>query len=97
MYKFISLRTKCKLVKIRGLNVKIHKLILHFLCKFLQVLIRVNYIVSPCGLHKITYLGTNSFKSPSRVLTFHFVTFEGINIVSPCGLHKITCLSTNRI
>ncbi|MFS7890215.1 hypothetical protein Hanom_Chr00s000008g01616111 [Helianthus anomalus] len=39
----------------------------------------VNYIVSPCGLHKITYLGTNSLKSPSRVLTFHFVTFEGIN------------------
>ncbi|MFS7965703.1 hypothetical protein Hanom_Chr09g00765331 [Helianthus anomalus] len=41
---------------------------------------RVNYIVSPCGLHKVTYLGTNSLKSPSRVLTFHFVTFGGINI-----------------
>ncbi|MFS7950304.1 putative glucose-methanol-choline oxidoreductase, protein Hothead [Helianthus anomalus] len=41
--------------------------------------IRVNYIISPCGLHKITYLGTNSLKSPSRVLTFHFVTFGGIN------------------
>ncbi|MFS7910447.1 hypothetical protein Hanom_Chr02g00106451 [Helianthus anomalus] len=40
---------------------------------------KVNYIVSPCGLHKITYLDTNSLKSPSRVLTFHFVTFEGIN------------------
>ncbi|MFS7962476.1 hypothetical protein Hanom_Chr08g00727071 [Helianthus anomalus] len=40
---------------------------------------RVNYIVSPCGLHKITYLCTNSLKSPSRVLTFHFVTFGGIN------------------
>ncbi|MFS7910171.1 hypothetical protein Hanom_Chr02g00103101 [Helianthus anomalus] len=40
---------------------------------------RVNYIVSPCGLHKITNLGTNSLKSPSRVLTFHFVTFGGIN------------------
>ncbi|MFS7902223.1 hypothetical protein Hanom_Chr01g00008771 [Helianthus anomalus] len=36
---------------------------------------RVNYIVSPCGLHKITYLGINSLKSPSRVLTFHVVTF----------------------
>ncbi|MFS8026619.1 hypothetical protein Hanom_Chr16g01488901 [Helianthus anomalus] len=40
---------------------------------------RVNYIVSLCGLHKITYLGTNSLKSPFRVLTFHFVTFGGIN------------------
>ncbi|MFS8032225.1 hypothetical protein Hanom_Chr17g01555081 [Helianthus anomalus] len=40
--------------------------------------IRVNYIVSPCGLHKVTYLGTNSLESHSRVLTFHFVTFEGI-------------------
>ncbi|MFS7965766.1 hypothetical protein Hanom_Chr09g00766051 [Helianthus anomalus] len=40
---------------------------------------RVNYIVSPCGLYKITYLGTNSLKSLSRVLTFHFVTFGGIN------------------
>ncbi|MFS7970899.1 hypothetical protein Hanom_Chr09g00826321 [Helianthus anomalus] len=39
---------------------------------------RVNYIVSPCGLHKVTYLGTNSLESHSRVLTFHFVTFEGI-------------------
>ncbi|MFS7997620.1 hypothetical protein Hanom_Chr12g01143921 [Helianthus anomalus] len=62
----------------------------------------VNYIVSPCGLHKITYLGTNSLKSPSRVLTFYFVTFGGINfcgvnIVSSCGLHKITYLGTNRM
>ncbi|MFS7999884.1 hypothetical protein Hanom_Chr12g01171881 [Helianthus anomalus] len=40
---------------------------------------RVNYIVSPCGLHKITYLGTNSLKSPSWVVTFHFVTFGCIN------------------
>ncbi|MFS7937728.1 hypothetical protein Hanom_Chr05g00431101 [Helianthus anomalus] len=40
---------------------------------------RVNYIVSLCGLHKITYLGTNSLKSPSKVLTFHFVTFGCIN------------------
>ncbi|MFS7981922.1 hypothetical protein Hanom_Chr10g00956741 [Helianthus anomalus] len=38
-----------------------------------------NYIVSPYGLHKITYLDTNSLKSPSRVLTFHFLTFGGIN------------------
>ncbi|MFS7895750.1 hypothetical protein Hanom_Chr00s003348g01712091 [Helianthus anomalus] len=63
---------------------------------------RVNYIVSTCGLHKIIYLGTNSLKSPSRVLIFHFVTFGGIifygiNIVSPCGLHKITYLGTNRM
>ncbi|MFS8027713.1 hypothetical protein Hanom_Chr16g01501981 [Helianthus anomalus] len=43
-----------------------------------MVLIRVNYIVSSCGLHKVTYLGTNSLESHSRVLTFHFVTFEGI-------------------
>ncbi|MFS8033619.1 hypothetical protein Hanom_Chr17g01571711 [Helianthus anomalus] len=42
---------------------------------------RVNYIVSPCGLHKVTYLVTNSLKSHSRVLTFHFVTFGGINII----------------
>ncbi|MFS7974903.1 hypothetical protein Hanom_Chr10g00874251 [Helianthus anomalus] len=42
--------------------------------------LRVNYIVSPCGLHKITNLGTDSLKSPSRVLTFHFVTFGGINL-----------------
>ncbi|MFS7928364.1 hypothetical protein Hanom_Chr04g00319901 [Helianthus anomalus] len=41
---------------------------------------RVNYIVSPCGLHKVTYLGTNSLKSHSRVLTFYFVTFGGINV-----------------
>ncbi|MFS7916483.1 hypothetical protein Hanom_Chr02g00177631 [Helianthus anomalus] len=41
---------------------------------------RVNYIVGLFGMHKVTYLGTNSLKSPSRVLTFHFVTFEGINI-----------------
>ncbi|MFS7998921.1 hypothetical protein Hanom_Chr12g01159771 [Helianthus anomalus] len=40
---------------------------------------RVNYIVSPCGLNKITYLGTNNLKSRSRVLTFHFVTFGDIN------------------
>ncbi|MFS7906213.1 hypothetical protein Hanom_Chr01g00056661 [Helianthus anomalus] len=40
-----------------------------------HIFFRVNYIVSMCGLHKITYLGTNSLKSPSRVLTFHFVTF----------------------
>ncbi|MFS7927325.1 hypothetical protein Hanom_Chr04g00307741 [Helianthus anomalus] len=40
---------------------------------------RVNYIVSPYGLHKITYLDTNSLKSSSRVLTFYFVTFGGIN------------------
>ncbi|MFS7931829.1 hypothetical protein Hanom_Chr04g00360631 [Helianthus anomalus] len=46
---------------------------------FLNFVIRVNYIVSLCGLHKITYLGTNSLKSHSKVLTFHFVTFEGIN------------------
>ncbi|MFS7972079.1 hypothetical protein Hanom_Chr09g00840531 [Helianthus anomalus] len=38
----------------------------------------VNYIVSPCGLYKVTYLGTNSLESHSRVLTFHFVAFEGI-------------------
>ncbi|MFS7940438.1 hypothetical protein Hanom_Chr05g00464401 [Helianthus anomalus] len=38
------------------------------------------YIVSPCSLHKVTYLGTNSLKSRSRVLTFHFVTFGGINV-----------------
>ncbi|MFS7913445.1 hypothetical protein Hanom_Chr02g00141881 [Helianthus anomalus] len=44
----------------------------------LFVEIRVNYIVSPYGLHKVTYLGTNSLESHSRVLTFHFVTFEGI-------------------
>ncbi|MFS7919404.1 hypothetical protein Hanom_Chr03g00212311 [Helianthus anomalus] len=44
------------------------------------LLVRVNYIVSPCGLHKITYIGINSLKSPScRVLTFHFVTFGVIN------------------
>ncbi|MFS7967138.1 hypothetical protein Hanom_Chr09g00782231 [Helianthus anomalus] len=42
---------------------------------------RVNYIVSPCGLHKLTYLGTNSLKSHSRVLTFQFITFEGINVI----------------
>ncbi|MFS7992610.1 hypothetical protein Hanom_Chr12g01084371 [Helianthus anomalus] len=48
---------------------------------------RVNYIVSPCGLHKVTYLGTNSLESHSRVLTFHFVKFEGINVI--CRL-KIT-------
>ncbi|MFS8004137.1 hypothetical protein Hanom_Chr13g01222151 [Helianthus anomalus] len=42
---------------------------------------RVNYIVSLCGLHKITYLGTNSLKSNSRVLTFHFATFGGINVI----------------
>ncbi|MFS7910446.1 hypothetical protein Hanom_Chr02g00106441 [Helianthus anomalus] len=41
---------------------------------------RVNYIVSPFGLHKITYLDTNSLKSPSRELTFYFVTFGGINV-----------------
>ncbi|MFS8002011.1 hypothetical protein Hanom_Chr13g01197081 [Helianthus anomalus] len=40
---------------------------------------RVNYIVCPCDLQKITYLGINSLKSPSRVLTFNFVTFGGIN------------------
>ncbi|MFS7962234.1 hypothetical protein Hanom_Chr08g00724261 [Helianthus anomalus] len=45
----------------------------------LNITLPFNYIVSPCGLHKITYLGTNSLKSPSRVLTFHFVTFGGIN------------------
>ncbi|MFS7979798.1 hypothetical protein Hanom_Chr10g00931901 [Helianthus anomalus] len=61
---------------------------------------RVNYIVSPCGLHKITYLVPNSLKLPSRVLTFYFVTFgginfKGLNIVSPYGLHKITYLVTN--
>ncbi|MFS7943894.1 hypothetical protein Hanom_Chr06g00505571 [Helianthus anomalus] len=43
--------------------------------------IRVNYIVSLCGLHKVTLLGTNSLESHYRVLTFHFVTFEGINII----------------
>ncbi|MFS7913446.1 hypothetical protein Hanom_Chr02g00141891 [Helianthus anomalus] len=51
--------------------------IYHIFIRF--IISRVNYIVSPCGLHKITYLGTNSLKSPSRVLTFHFVTFGGIN------------------
>ncbi|MFS8033050.1 hypothetical protein Hanom_Chr17g01564881 [Helianthus anomalus] len=45
------------------------------------VLIRVNYIVSPCGLHKVTYLGTNSLKAHSRVLIFHFVTFGGISVI----------------
>ncbi|MFS7965609.1 hypothetical protein Hanom_Chr09g00764221 [Helianthus anomalus] len=44
-----------------------------------KIKLRVNYIVSPCGLYKITNLGTNSLKSPSRVLTFYFVTFGGIN------------------
>ncbi|MFS7927323.1 hypothetical protein Hanom_Chr04g00307721 [Helianthus anomalus] len=49
-----------------------------FILSFSNVF-RVNYIVSPYGLHKITYLGTNSLKSHSRVLTFHFVMFWGIN------------------
>ncbi|MFS7895769.1 hypothetical protein Hanom_Chr00s003445g01712331 [Helianthus anomalus] len=50
-------------------------------CNLLLVLdyYRFNYIVSPYSLHKITYLGTNSLKSPSRVLTFHFLTLGGIN------------------
>ncbi|MFS7889615.1 hypothetical protein Hanom_Chr00s000004g01609061 [Helianthus anomalus] len=47
----------------------------------LNILLRVNYIVSPCGLYKVTYLDTNSLKSHSRVLTFHFVTFGGINVI----------------
>ncbi|MFS7972686.1 hypothetical protein Hanom_Chr09g00847711 [Helianthus anomalus] len=42
---------------------------------------RVHYKVSPCGLHKVTYLGTNSLKSHSRVLTFQFVTLGGINVI----------------
>ncbi|MFS7975935.1 hypothetical protein Hanom_Chr10g00886531 [Helianthus anomalus] len=46
-----------------------------------QIIKRVNYIVSPYGLHKVTYLGTNSLKSHSRVLTIHFVTFGGINAI----------------
>ncbi|MFS7898058.1 hypothetical protein Hanom_Chr00s015899g01755251 [Helianthus anomalus] len=57
-----------------------------------MIIERVNYIISPCGLHKVTYLGTNSLNSLSRVLTFHFVTFEGINVIcvtpskSTCGV-----------
>ncbi|MFS7975894.1 hypothetical protein Hanom_Chr10g00885981 [Helianthus anomalus] len=43
--------------------------------------IRVNYLVSPCGLDKVTYLGTNSLKSHSRVLICHFVTFGCINVI----------------
>ncbi|MFS7975893.1 hypothetical protein Hanom_Chr10g00885971 [Helianthus anomalus] len=43
--------------------------------------IRVNYLVSPCALDKVTYLGTNSLKSHSGVLTFHFVTFGCINVI----------------
>ncbi|MFS8019298.1 hypothetical protein Hanom_Chr15g01402201 [Helianthus anomalus] len=45
------------------------------------ILKRVNYIVSPYDLPKVTYLGTNSLKSHSKVLTFHFVTFGGINVI----------------
>ncbi|MFS7927552.1 hypothetical protein Hanom_Chr04g00310501 [Helianthus anomalus] len=45
------------------------------------IIYKVNYIVSPCDLHKVTYLVTNSLKSYSRVLTFHFVTFGGINVI----------------
>ncbi|MFS7982652.1 hypothetical protein Hanom_Chr10g00965331 [Helianthus anomalus] len=45
------------------------------------MIIRVNYIISPFGLSKVTYLGTNSLKSHSRVLTFHFVTFGCINVI----------------
>ncbi|MFS7897763.1 hypothetical protein Hanom_Chr00s011783g01748091 [Helianthus anomalus] len=41
---------------------------------------RAIYILSPYSLHKVTYLCTNSLISPSRVLTFHFVTFGGINV-----------------
>ncbi|MFS7952680.1 hypothetical protein Hanom_Chr07g00609791 [Helianthus anomalus] len=48
---------------------------------YLYIYYRVNYIVSPCGFHKVTYLGTNSLKSHSSVLTFRFVTFEGINVI----------------
>ncbi|MFS7920423.1 hypothetical protein Hanom_Chr03g00224711 [Helianthus anomalus] len=44
-------------------------------------LFRVNYIVSTCGLHKLTYLDINSLESHSRVLTFHFVTFGDINVI----------------
>ncbi|MFS7915926.1 hypothetical protein Hanom_Chr02g00171131 [Helianthus anomalus] len=51
---------------------------------------RVNYIVSPCGLQKVTYLGTNSLKSHSRVLTFHFVTFGGINVICRFKSHSIS-------
>ncbi|KAJ0463532.1 putative pheophorbide a oxygenase [Helianthus annuus] len=57
-------------------RLQINKYIILLLCIWK---IRVTYIVSPCGLHKITYLGTNSLKSSSRVLTFHSITFGGIN------------------
>ncbi|MFS7912376.1 hypothetical protein Hanom_Chr02g00129281 [Helianthus anomalus] len=48
--------------------------------KLTTLLHKLNYIVSLCGLHKVTYLVTNSLKSTADVLTFHCVTFEGINI-----------------
>ncbi|MFS7920421.1 hypothetical protein Hanom_Chr03g00224681 [Helianthus anomalus] len=40
-----------------------------------------SYIVSPYGLYKVTYLGINSLKSHSRILTFYFATFGGINVI----------------
>ncbi|MFS7960912.1 hypothetical protein Hanom_Chr08g00708591 [Helianthus anomalus] len=49
-------------------------------CLFITIKLKVNYIVSPYGLHKVTYLVINSLKSPYRVLTFHFVTFRGVNV-----------------
>ncbi|MFS8002784.1 hypothetical protein Hanom_Chr13g01206151 [Helianthus anomalus] len=45
------------------------------------ILHRVNYIVSTSVLPKVTYLGTDNLKSHPRVLTFHFVTFGGINVI----------------
>ncbi|MFS8010263.1 hypothetical protein Hanom_Chr14g01294971 [Helianthus anomalus] len=50
-------------------------------CFYFIVVFRNNYMVSPCELHKVTYLDANSLKSYFRVLTFHFVTFGGINVI----------------
>ncbi|MFS7900652.1 hypothetical protein Hanom_Chr00s128469g01814481 [Helianthus anomalus] len=64
----------------REKKIFLHLLYVMYQPKSTYFSLRVNYIVSPCGLHKITNLGTDSLKSPSRVLTFHFVTFGGINL-----------------
>ncbi|MFS8012666.1 hypothetical protein Hanom_Chr14g01323521 [Helianthus anomalus] len=61
--------------------ISINIFLLNRFCIISNNKIRVNYIVSPCGLHKVTYLGTNSLKSHSRVLTLYFVTFGGINVI----------------
>ncbi|MFS7926292.1 hypothetical protein Hanom_Chr04g00295351 [Helianthus anomalus] len=60
------------------------------------IIIRFNYMVSPCGLHKVTYLSTNSLKSLSRVLTFHFVTYGGINVncLSPSCAENVRVFSS---